>query len=318
MTTRRCLYCRKPFSEPALDDFHAACSRKFFGVTEPPLLPYTLGALHSLAQQIVQRSITVTGVQPKLSLAFEKSVKGTPNRLTLLGVLGHFILKPPHPDYPALVANEHLTMQLASSFGLLTVPFSFIKLESGELAYITRRIDRLSDGTRLPMEDFCQLTERLTEYKYRASMEQIGKALRKFSTSPGLDAVRLFEYTLFSFLTGNADMHLKNFSLITSSNGEINLTPAYDLVATKLIVPNDTEEMALTLNGKKNRLTLSDFMVFAKNLELPEKTVENVFVQFQQKLAGTQTLIEQSELNKEGQLQFAGLIQERAAKVQLA
>lgn len=315
--TRRCFYCRKPFSEPSPGDFHPACSRKFFGVTEPPLLPYTLDALHILAQQIVQRSITVTGVQPKLSLAFEKSVKGTPNRLTLLGVMGHFILKPPNLEYPALVANEHLTMQLASFFGLSTVPFSFIKLESGELAYITRRIDRLSDGIRLPMEDFCQLTERLTEYKYRASMEQIGKALRKFSSNPGFDALRFFEYTLFSFLTGNADMHLKNFSLITLPSGEICLTPAYDLVATKLIVPDDTEEMALTLNGKKNRLTWSDFMVFAKNLVLPEKTVENVLVQFQKKLAGIQPLIEQSELDGVAQHQYAALIQERAKRLQL-
>jgi serine/threonine-protein kinase HipA len=317
MNPSLCLYCRKPLRHPAQGDFHPGCSRNFFGSSHPPVLPYTLGNLHELARQIVQRSIAVPGVQPKLSLAFEKSVKGTPSRLTLVGVLGHFILKPPHPDYPTLVENEYLTMQLARWFGLLTVPFSFIRLASGELAYITRRIDRLADGLKLPMEDFCQLTERLTEYKYRASMEQVGKALRRFSSSPGLDAVRLFEYTIFSFLTGNADMHLKNFSLLTSPNGETNLAPAYDLVATRLVVPEDPEEMALTINGKKSRLKQADFRSFAASLGLPEKTVGNVFAHFYKQMAGARTLIEQFEPQLPEQQNYLNLIGERAERLEL-
>ncbi len=301
-----------------LGDFHPACSRKFFGRSQPPVLPYSLETLHELAQQIVQRSIAVTGVQPKISLSFEQAIKGRPSRLTLLGVMGHFILKPPHPDYPSLVENEHLTMQLAAWFGLPTVPFSLIRLASGELAYITRRIDRLPNGVKLPMEDFCQLTERLTEYKYRASMEQIGKSLRKYSSSPGLDAVRLFEYTVFSFLTGNADMHLKNFSLLTDVDGETHLAPGYDLVATALIVPDDMEEMALTLNGKRSRLKLEDFVSFSKSLGLPEKTLENTFAQFRKKLIGVQSLIYASELNPGIKEAYNALVGERAKRLELS
>jgi len=317
MTNRKCLFCRKALADADSGDFHSACSRKFFGSPQPPVLPYSLDTLHELAQQIVQRSIAVTGVQPKLSLSFEQLVKGGPSRLTLVGVMGHFILKPPHADYPTLVENEHLTMQLAAWFGLPTVPFSLIRLASGELAYITRRIDRLPNGVKLPMEDFCQLTERLTEYKYRASMEQIGKALRKYSSSPGLDAVRLFEHTVFSFLTGNADMHLKNFSLLTGIDGETHLAPGYDLVATVLIVPDDNEEVALTLNGKKSRLKLADFIAFANSLGLPEKTVANTFALFQKKLLGIQAFIEDSELSVGAQDMYKALVEERAKKLSL-
>lgn len=317
MTNRKCLFCRKTLADSDLGDYHAACSRKFFGSPQPPDFFYSLNTLHELAQQIVQRSIAVTGVQPKLSLSFEQSVKGGASRLTLVGALGHFILKPPHPDYPTLVENEHLTMQLAAMFGLPTVPFSLIRLTSGELAYITRRIDRLPNGIKLPMEDFCQLTERLTEFKYRASMEQIGKTLRKYSSNPGLDAVRLFEYTIFSFLTGNADMHLKNFSLITSLDGAIHLAPAYDLVATALIVSEDKEETALTINGKKNRLALSDFIDFANNLGLPEKTIANTFALFRKKLPSVQLLIKASELDAKGQIEYEELIALRAQRLGL-
>lgn len=317
MTPRKCLFCRKPLPETGPTDFHTTCSQKFFGSPQPPVLPYSLDSLHELAEQIVQRSIAVAGVQPKLSLGFERATKNGPSRLTLVGTMGHFILKPPHAHYPELVENEHLTMQLATHFGLPTVPFSFVRLASGELAYITRRIDRLPNGAKLPMEDFCQLTERLTEYKYRASMEQVGKAVRRYSSVPGLDAVRLFEQALFVFLTGNADMHLKNFSLLTAVDGTIALAPAYDMVATKLAMPDDPEELALTLNGKKNRLRLADFLAFAETLQLPAKTVSNTLAHFRKKLPGVHTLLEQSELSREARNALEALISERADRLNL-
>ncbi len=110
------------------------------------------------------------------------------------------------------------------------------------------------------MEDVCQITERLTEEKYNGSYEQIAKAIRRHSVNPGLDVINFFEMVLFCFLTGNVDMHLKNFSLVdTAEKGGITLAPAYDMVATALVTPNDKVDLALTLNGKNKRITLNDF-----------------------------------------------------------
>ena len=132
------------------------------------------------------------------------------------------------------------------------------------------RMDRAHDRV-LHMEACARLTDRMTEEKYRASMEQVGRAILTYSQNPGLDALRLFELTLFCFLTGNSDMHLKNFSLIYAADGLVHLAPAYDLLPTQLLLPEDREETALTLNGKKNRLARGDFAALAKSLELTER-----------------------------------------------
>lgn len=313
METKRCLYCLQSLDD-SLDDFHPKCSKAFFGTTNPPDLPYTLDDLHDLAKDIVHHSIAVPGVQPKLSLAFEKNVRAGTSRLTLVGLWGHFILKPPNSQYPELVENEHATMQLAQMFGIGTVPFSLIRLQSGELSYLTRRIDRTKSG-KLAMEDFCQLSERLTEYKYRGSVEQIAKLIRRFSSNPGLDAVRFFEVVLFCFLTGNADMHLKNYSLLTESDGTIRLAPAYDLVATKLALPQDPEESALTINGKKNRLTLTDFQAFAAASGLPEKAVKNVLRKFEKALPRVGVSLRESFLSKALRADFQKLLEGRAGRL---
>lgn len=306
METKRCLYCLQALPDVP-GDFHPQCSKAFFGTAIPPELPYALADLHELAKNIVERHIAVPGVQPKLSLAFEKNVRAGISRLTLVGLWGHFILKPPSPQYPELVENEHVTMRLAQLFGIETVPFSLIRLQSGELAYLTRRIDRTRTG-KLAMEDFCQLSERLTEYKYRGSVEQIAKLIRRYSSNPGLDALRFFEIVLFSFLTGNADMHLKNYSLLTEPDGTVRLAPAYDLVATKLALPQDPEESALTINGKKNRLTWVDFQTFAAAAGLPERAVEHVARRFRKGGTG----LPDSFLSETLQVDFRGLLEKRA------
>jgi len=158
-------------------------------------------------------------------------------------------------------------MLLAKKCRICTVDFGLIPLNSGELAYITKRMDR-HNGALLHLEDFCQILNKMTSQKYNGSMEQIGKALRAYSVVPGLDCIRFFELAVFSFLTGNSDMHLKNFSLLRHENGNYELSPAYDLVPVKVVLPQDNEELALTLNGKKNRLKRSDFDAFATSLKL--------------------------------------------------
>jgi serine/threonine-protein kinase HipA len=171
---------------------------------------------------------------------------------------------------------EFITMRLAKAMGIRTVPHALIRLKSGELAYITRRIDRTQDS-KIAMEDMCQLTGRLTEDKYKGSLEQIARTILGFSTQPGLDAINFFELVLFCFLTGNADMHLKNFSLWRPSVGEIQLSPAYDLIATKLLIPEDPEETALALNGKKKNLRRKDFDALAERLGLTANSRENAY-----------------------------------------
>lgn len=275
----RCLYCYQPLL-PDGPDYHPACSRKLFGQATLPAFPYSEAQLLTLAEQIVRSHITVTGVQPKLSLTLAATGDaGQPTRLTIVGALGAYILKPPTPHYPSLPEVEDLTMQLAALAGLATVPHGLLRLEGGALAYVTRRIDR-QKGQKLAMEDMCQLTERLTEHKYDGSHEQVAKAILKYSANPGLDVVNYYELVLFCFLTGNADMHLKNFSLLHTPGLGYGLAPAYDLVATALVNPADTEEVALTLNGRKKKLKPLDFQQATQRAGLPEKVVTAMFRRF--------------------------------------
>jgi len=202
----RCLYCYNELWEDEID-FHPACSHNMWCSAKPPLLNYTEGDMEPLAVQVVRSHIAVTGVQPKLSLSIQKMETGIqPQCFTIAGSWGAYILKLPVSHYPSLPEVDDLTMHLASIAKIATVPHSLIRLQSGNLAYITRRIDRVK-GAKLHMEDMCQLTGKLTEDKYRGSYEQIGKAILKYSANPGLDLVNFFEQVVFSFLTGNADMH---------------------------------------------------------------------------------------------------------------
>ena len=271
----RCLYCYRALADGE-SDYHPGCSKKFFGQTIAPELPYSGKEMAQLAMQIVKSHIAVTGVQPKLSLELTPGNQTKPKRFTIVGLWGNYILKPAMPNYPQLPEVEDLTMHLAEIAKISVVPHSLIRLKSGSLAYITKRIDRAKKG-KLHMEDMCQLTERLTEDKYHGSYEQIAKAIAKYSTNPGLDLVNFSEQILFCFLTGNADMHLKNFSLIRQPGIGVTLSPSYDLVATTLVNPEDKEDAALTLNGKKNRMKRSDFVAAYTSMRLDEKQQENIF-----------------------------------------
>ena len=273
----RCLFCYLPLTEKELD-YHTTCSKKIFGQPNPPTLPYSEADLEPLAREVIQIQTAVTGVQAKLSLHItQNSQEGANKKFTIVGLWGGYILKPPTPTYQQLPEVEDITMHLARIAKIKTVPHSLIRLTTGNLAYITKRIDRVKKG-KLSMEDMCQLTERLTEDKYSGSYEQIAKTIQKYSVTSGLDVVNFFELVLFSFLTGNADMHLKNFSLIEQPGLGMILSPAYDLVNTALVNPADDEEMALNLNGKKKKLKKQDFVAAMNTLKLNEKQQENIFL----------------------------------------
>lgn len=308
--SQRCLYCYRPLLAGEVD-FHPACSRKMFGQPVPPILPYKEEDLEKLAGEVIQSHTTVTGVQPKLSLHLGKGDHPSgPKRFTIVGLWGGYILKPPTPHYPQLPEVEDVTMHLATMTKINVVPHSLIRLESGNLAYITRRIDRVKKG-KLAMEDMCQLTERLTEDKYRGSYEQIAKAIQKYSDNPGLDVVNFFEVVLFSFLTGNADMHLKNFSLIRQPALGMVLSAAYDLVATAMVNPADDEDLGLTLNGKKKKIRKSDFVAAFTSAKLDTKQQENLFAKMEVSRSKWMDEIDISFLDRSYKAKYKSLLKER-------
>ncbi|HEX8329029.1 MAG TPA: HipA domain-containing protein [Hymenobacter sp.] len=314
----RCLYCYQPLASESPGGYHPACSRKLYGQPVPPAFPYSVAELRALAEQVVRQHIAVPGVQPKISLALATPGEGNgPPRFTIVGALGNYILKPPTPHYPHLPEVEDLTMHLARLARLATVPHGLLRLEGEALAYVTRRIDR-QRGQKLPMEDMCQLTERLTENKYDGSHEQVARAILKFSANPGLDAGNFYEQVLFSFLTGNADMHLKNFSLLHTPGLGHNLAPAYDLVATALVNPADTEELALTLNGRKKKLKLADFQAAAQRAALPEKVFTSMLNRFIRVKPAWHRFIDESFLPSDLQQQYHALLELRFAQLGLA
>ena len=229
--------------------------------------------MDELAAQVIKSQTTLTGVQPKLSLNLDKH-KGS-GRLTIVGLWGGYIFKPQTESFVQLPENEDLTMHLAEIARIKTVPHTLIRMKDGSIGYLTRRVDRTDAGEKIAMEDMCQLTERQTEHKYRSSYEQVGKAIRKYSANAQLDMVDFLELVYFSWLTGNNDMHLKNFSLYCPS-GEPVLTPAYDLLNVVLANPADGEELALNLNGKKKRLKDADFKAAYRTCGVPEIVFERV------------------------------------------
>lgn len=271
----KCLICANPVDNG--QQYHPKCLQDLFGSKKQPVLDIKLDQLTELAKKSVHQRVTVPGVQTKLSLEIDHKAESA-DKLTIVGLWGRFILKPPSNRWPELPANEHCTMMLAEAAGLETVPYGLIHLASGELAYITKRIDRDENGNKFAMEDMCQLTGRLTEDKYKGSHEQIAKVIKQFSANPLYDLTRFYEFVLFSFITGNGDMHLKNFSLFNDPIIGWKLAPGYDLLNTRLVIPKekDPEELALTLYGKKSNFNPESFDEFGKTIGLNSKQIQNI------------------------------------------
>jgi serine/threonine-protein kinase HipA len=302
----RCLYCYELIDSESID-FHEKCSKKFFGQKNPPLLPYNENEMWELAEKVVKSQSTVTGVQAKLSLGIEKMKNHEPDRFTIVGLWGDFILKPSSSKFPYLLEIEDTTMHLAETSKISTVPHTLIRLQSGQLAYLTKRVDRVKKQ-KLHLEDMCQLTERLTEDKYKGSYEQIAKIINKYSSAPLLDVSNFYEVVLFSYLIGNADMHLKNFSLLKNTQKEYHLCPIYDLVASALVMAEDKEELALTLNAKKNKIRVSDFEIAMTKAGIDRKAQENLFNKYQNIKNQWFSLIQKSFLPHEWQENYINLI----------
>lgn len=303
----KCLYCYKELEE-GQKDFHPQCARKFFGSADVPTMEYRREDLDSLAAQVIQAQTSLTGVQPKLSLNLHKHEGGT--RLTIVGLWGDFIFKPQAEAYHELPENEDLTMHLAEAARIQVVPHSLIRLADGSLGYITRRIDRTKKGEKIDMEDLCQLTLHPTEYKYKSSYEQVAKTIATYSTTPKLDLVNFMQVLLFSFITGNNDMHLKNFSLYRPKKF-YQLTPAYDLLNVAIANPKDKEELALSLNGKKSRLKLQDFLKASSTMGIEERIILQLIENMKNTLPVWKDIIKASFLSEETKDSYLTLISKR-------
>ena len=264
-----CLCCGKPIIETASEQektvqWHNRCIKRFFGTKTLPDIDVSEDVLEQLAVESTNKGLTVPGVQKKMSLHLDNS--GAKPRLTLVNYPTGYILKPQTKEYPCLPEAEYLVMQMAEKAKIRTVPHALIRIKAQNeaLAYITKRIDR-PDGKILAMEDFCQLDGRLTEDKYKGSYERCAKIICQYSSRAGLDIIELFIRVVFSFIVGNSDMHLKNFSLIETdeNSGSYILSDAYDMLPVNTVNPADIEQTALTLNGKKRNLHRNDFLKFA-------------------------------------------------------
>lgn len=306
----KCLYCYLPLDDSDLD-YHSKCIKAFFGTKYAPILPYKLSEMEKLAKQAAKLSITVPGVQPKLSLGWQKlqAENGHQGRLTIMNALdGKYILKPQNPMYPQMPENEHLSMKLAELFKMDIVPVNMIRLQSGELCFITKRIDRNPDGTKTHMIDFLQILE-LAD-KYKGTMEKLGKTIGELSANTLLDKMRFFEATVFNFIIGNNDMHLKNYSMFLSEMGWV-LSPFYDLLNVKMILPKDKEDVALLLGGKKENYDKGYFDRFGEVLKLNQKQINSVYNKLAKWLPQAIHLIENSFLEPPLQESYKTLIVKR-------
>lgn len=289
---------------------------EFFGTPVAPNIEYSLSQMDELAKNVVERSVSVPGVQAKLSLSLVRKTKETADkRLTIVGALGgQYIFKPPSEHYCEMPQNEHLSMRIARSFGIRVVPSSLIRLASGELSYITKRIDRSDSGEKIHMIDMFQITE--ANDKYKSSMEKIGKAIGEYSVNTLLDKVFYFELVIFSFLTGNNDMHLKNFSLIKSSSGWM-LSPAYDLLNVAIVLPDDKEELALPMRGRKKRFTRNDFEQFGTDLGLTDKQIQSIFRRMIKNKAHAFSLIDISFLSDEMKMAYKSVMETKYHQLEM-
>ncbi len=313
---KRCLYCRKPLSNDE-NYWHVSCIRKFFGVSELPTVDIDTIALEEYARTAIGAGLAVPGVQKKLSLHLDRTQgKG---QLTLLGYPQGYIAKLQTEEYDHLPELEDATMHMADVAAIQTVPHALLPLPDGSLAYISKRIDRVfgkQETRKLPMEDFCQLSSRLTEDKYKGSYEQCGNLINTYSSQSMLDVTNFWYLLVFCFITGNSDMHLKNFSLYAPDGRHYQLTPAYDLLPATLVLPEDKEETALSLGGKHSRLNRLDFLHLAQHFNLAPKVGERLMGRLLSLEQEFLDVVNESHLSEQEKQAFGTLIKSRMRRLQ--
>jgi serine/threonine-protein kinase HipA len=304
-----CLSCQILETDIVLrEGYHTRCCRKLFGTTSPPKVPFSTPDVAGEAQKMVGK-MSISGVQPKLSITHD--IKK--HQLTVVERGGLYILKPPTERFESLPENENLCMNIASGYGIEVPSHGLLPLMDERLVYIVKRFDRLGDGSKLQQEDFQQLLH--TNDKYTGSYERIANFIKKHSSVPGLDLIRLFERALLFYVVGNGDAHLKNFSLLRREEVGYQLSPAYDIVNSRLVIPEEKEDMCLSLQGKKNRLSGGDFKRLSEHFGLTRKQLDNSLTRLNELRPSIEMMISESFLNQRLKDSFFEIFKERAKRI---
>ncbi|MEZ6069468.1 MAG: HipA domain-containing protein [Pirellulales bacterium] len=290
------------------DAYHKKCLKTLFDTGRLPRLDIDTGKLHTAALAMVGHT-SLSGIQKKISLGLDAKKTA----LTVVAEGGAYILKPQTGTYPAIPENEHVTTRLAELVGIETAPSGLVELSDGTLAFIVRRFDRLADGRKVHQEDFCQLAEEPPKHKYQGSAELCIKLVKRFASEPLIELLKLYRLLVFTWWSGNGDMHLKNFSLLIDEEGIVRLTPAYDLVSTHLVIENDP--LALTVGGKDQKLARGDWLRLADYAGLPRKPAERVLAEQAVATDAAIDLLGRSYLSEEHRSAYVELIQERSDRL---
>ena len=305
----KCLSCHVLEAEPKLSDgYHPRCARQLFGTTRPPEVPFRAIDVTREAQKMVGR-MSISGVQPKLSVIHDPRK----HQVLVAERGGLYILKPQTERFESIPENENLCMNIASTFGIEVPPHGLLPLLDGSLVYLVKRFDRLEDGSKLQQEDFQQLLQ--INDKYDGSYERIANYVKEHSSVPVLDLIRLFERALLFYTLGNGDAHLKNFSLLRSEEIGYQLSPAYDIVNSRLVLPEEQEEVCLRLQGKKNRLSGRDFFRLAEHFGLTIKQANNSLDHLHDLRSTIEAMIRGSLLRSDLREGFLGIFRDRMTRL---
>jgi serine/threonine-protein kinase HipA len=277
--------------------------QKTFGTSQCPAVNFGLSDMPKEAEKMAGKS-SISGVQPKIYVNFDKK-----KNILIRADDGEYILKSQSPHFSNVPENEQCCMDIAGEIGIDVPPHCLLPLKDESFAYVVKRFDR-KGGEKINQEDFFQVLG--PKDKYIGSVEQIGKKLKEISSVPGLDVQLFFERVVFYFLIGNGDAHFKNYSITHRDDGQIRLTPAYDIVCSRLVTNDD--ESALTINGKNNKLGRKDFDVLADHFNIPEKVR---YEKFEKKFDVMKKIIESSQIDQEKQGRFIEIVKERAACLKL-
>jgi serine/threonine-protein kinase HipA len=297
-----CRICLKPTAKDP--EYHAECLESLFGTPTLPVLDIELSRMMGLAAEMAGK-MSISGVQEKVSLRLSDDK----SRFEIAPTGGRYILKPEPSRFAFIPQNEHLTMRLAELVGIDVPPFGLVELKDKAIAYIIKRFDRLDDGTKLQIEDFCQLDEKPIRDKYQGSGELCVRILRKNATEPLIEIRKLFKVLLFSWWVSNGDQHLKNFSLVRTTESRWRLAPSYDLVCTRLPIPSD-RDLALPICGKRSNLSRQVWLDFAKYSQIPERAAARLLQEQIDAFEASLRCIEASFLPDELKSQYRDIIRQ--------
>jgi len=258
--------------------------------------------------------MSIQGVQPKLSAKLRIKEK----KFDIVDYGGEYILKPQNNFYPELPENEDITMKLAKLVGIEIPIHGLIYSIDGRLTYFIKRFDRYGKNNKLSIEDFAQLAGKSRETKYDFSMEKIIPLLNQYCTFPVLEKIKLFRLTIFNYLIGNEDMHLKNYSIITRDN-KVEISPSYDLLNTTIASKNFTEEIALPIAGKKNNLTSNTLIKYwgEERLQLNNNVISQIIAEIKKAQRKWENLIKISFLSDEMKEKYFDLLIQRREKLNI-